>query len=103
MMLRGKRGFELVGDAVDEAGAIDLLEREHPDVVLLDGDGDGLRLCSLLAARSARVLIYAVDPDEALGLGAGVAGAVGVIDKVAPAGELFAALRRAAHGLAAAA
>jgi DNA-binding NarL/FixJ family response regulator len=82
------RDIELVEDA------------EKADVVVVDPDGEGLPLCSLLSARGARVLVFARHPDEALILGAGVAGAIGV---VSDARELLAGIRRVARGLAIAA
>jgi DNA-binding NarL/FixJ family response regulator len=66
------------------------------DVVVLDPDGEGLRLCSFLSAGGARVLVYAAEADEVLSLAAGVAGAIGVVTRPR---DLITAVREAARGL----
>jgi DNA-binding NarL/FixJ family response regulator len=71
---------------------------EEPDVVVVDPDGEGLLVCSRLSAKGARVLVYAPDADEAVTLGAGVAGALGVVTDPS---ELLEAIRRIERSLAA--
>jgi DNA-binding response OmpR family regulator len=70
------------------------------DVVVLDPDGEGLRLCSFLSAGGARVIVYSQEADEVLRLAAGVAGATEVVSRPR---ELIAAVRAVARGLAIAA
>ena len=66
------------------------------DVVVIDPDGEGLRLCSFLSAGGARVLVFAAEADEVLSLAAGVAGAIGVVTRPR---DLITAVRDAARGL----
>ena len=75
-----------------------LLKRTAPDVVLLDyhlPGQDGLILCHRIKnlTLAPAVLIYSAYADESLEIAATVAGADGVLNKNAPAKELFAALR----------
>ena len=103
MLLRGEPGLVPVGAAAGVAEAHDLVAREHPDVVLLDQHlrgGDGLGLCRRLKAepQPPRVVLYTALPDEEVELLARVVGADGLVDKAAPPGELFEAIRRVARG-----
>jgi DNA-binding NarL/FixJ family response regulator len=102
-LLHGEPGLIPVG-AVGSAGeALALIERTTPDLVLLEPhgcDGDGLQLCRRIAAgeRGPRVVVYTDAADSALMLAMRVAGADGLIDKLAPPAELFEALRIVARG-----
>jgi DNA-binding NarL/FixJ family response regulator len=103
MMLRTEPGLVPVGAAAGVHDGAELANRLRPDVVLLEPhllDGDGLGLCRRLraAAEAPRVVLYATDPDPALGLLARVAGADGLVDKTADAVELFEAIRVVARG-----
>ena len=103
MLLRTEPGLVPVGAAAGAHDGAELAERLRPDVVLLEPhllDGDGLGLCRRLraVAEGPRVVLYAGDVDPVLGLLARVAGAEGLIDKAAPAVELFEAVRIVARG-----
>ena len=103
MLLRTEPGLVPVGAASGVHDGAELAERLRPDVVLLEPhllDGDGLGLCRRLRATTdgPRVVLYAGDVDPVLGLLARVAGADGLIDKAAPAVELFDAIRVVARG-----
>lgn len=103
MLLRTEPGLVPVGAAAGAHDGAELAERLRPDVVLLEPhllDGDGLGLCRRLraVAEGPRVVLYAGDVDPVLGLLARVAGADGLIDKAAPAVELFDAIRVIARG-----
>ena len=101
MMLRTEPGLVPVGAAVGAADGLELVERQRPDVVLLDGDD--LALCRKLRAleHAPRVVLYAAGEDPALPVTARVAGADGLVDKAAPAEELFEAVRMVARGASA--
>jgi DNA-binding NarL/FixJ family response regulator len=103
MLLRTEPGLVPVGVAAGAHDGVELAERLRPDVVLLEPhllDGDGLGLCRRLRASTdaPSVILYATDPDPALGLLARVAGADGLVDKAADAAELFEAIRIVARG-----
>lgn len=102
-VLRAEPGFVPVGAAASGEELWAALERGRPDVVLLDyhlpGD-DGLVLCHRIKRAEAvpGVVIYSAYADTALAVPAVVAGADGVVNKGAPAEELFDVIRTAARG-----
>ena len=103
MLLRAEPGLTPVGTATGAHDGADLVERQRPDVVLVeyhlpDGDGPGLtrRLRALKPA--PQVIIYTAEPDAGLALLARVAGAAGVVDKATEPGGLFEAVRVVARG-----
>ena len=103
MMLRTEPGLVPVGSAVGVADGLELVERQRPDVVLLDPqllDGDGLGLCRRIRSfdHPPRVVLYSSDRDPTLGVLVRVAGADGLVDKSAPPQELFEAIRVVARG-----
>jgi DNA-binding NarL/FixJ family response regulator len=103
MLLRTEPGLVPVGAAIGAHDGAELVERLRPDVVLLEPhllDGDGLGLCRRLRAErdGPRVLLYASEPDDTLGLLARLAGADGLVDKTTDPGELFGAIRAVARG-----
>src|SRR4051812_44436010 len=98
MMLRTEPGLVPVGAAVGAVDGLELVSRQRPDVVLLDG-GE-LALCRKLRAleHAPRVVLYAVGDDPTLPVTARVAGADGLVDKEAGLDELYAALRLGGRG-----
>jgi DNA-binding NarL/FixJ family response regulator len=103
MLLRNEPGLVPVGAACGAHDGAELVERQRPDVVLLEHhlrDGDGVGLCRRLRAGAAppRVILYTADPDPALVLLARVAGADGLVDKSAAPPVLFEAVRVVARG-----
>jgi DNA-binding NarL/FixJ family response regulator len=98
MMLRTEPGLVPVGAAVGAADGLELVERQRPDVVLLDGDD--LALCRKLRTleHPPRVLLYTAGDDPALPVTARVAGADGLVRKVAEPEELYEALRLVGRG-----
>ena len=97
-MLRTEPGLVPVGAAEGAKDGIELVERQRPDVVLLDGDD--LPLCRRLRAleHPPRVVLYAAGEDHALPVTARVAGADGLVHKEAPTEVLFEALRLVGRG-----
>ena len=106
MLLRTEPGLIPVGSAVGAHDGLELVSRQRPDVVLLDPqllDGDGLGTCRRVRALdpAPHVVLYTAGGDSTLAVTARVAGADGLVDKAAPAAELFEAIRRVARGLTA--
>jgi DNA-binding NarL/FixJ family response regulator len=103
MMLRTEPGLVPVGSASGAHDGVKLVARQRPDVVLLDpslADADGLGTCRRLRALdpAPRVVLYVGGGDPSLAVTARVAGADGLVDKAAPAAELFEAIRLVARG-----
>ena len=106
LMLRAEPGLVPVGSAVGASDGMKLVDRQRPDVVVLDPhllDGDGLGTCRRLRTLdpAPRVVLYSAGGDPGLPLSARVAGADGLVDKAAPAEELFEAIRLVARGASA--
>ena len=103
MILEGEPDFEVVGEAADGAAAVELAERLHPDVLLLDiqmPGTDGLAAARMLAAgdRSTRVLMLTTfDMDEYVYQSLR-AGAAGFLLKDMSGEEIVTAVRQVAHG-----
>jgi DNA-binding NarL/FixJ family response regulator len=103
MMLRTEPGLVPVGAAAGAKDGLELVERQRPDVVVLDPqllDGDGLTVCRKLRALepAPRVVLYTGVSDPFLPVAARVAGADGLVDKAAPAPELYESIRLVARG-----
>jgi DNA-binding NarL/FixJ family response regulator len=103
MMLRTEPGLVPVGSAVGAADGLELVERQRPDVVLLDPqllDGDGLGLCRRIRSldHPPRVVFYTSDHDATLNVLVRVAGADGLVDKSTEPAALFEAIRVVARG-----
>jgi DNA-binding NarL/FixJ family response regulator len=102
-MLGGQPDLEVVGDAPDGRQALEAVDRDRPDVVLLDLRMpvlDGVGVIEQLAARhpSVRVLVLTTyDTDQDI-VRAVEAGATGYLLKDTPREELFRAVRAAARG-----
>jgi len=95
--------LEVVGDAGDVAGAIEVVAREEPDVVLLDvhmPDGGGIAVIRSLSATHPAVRFLALSVSDAAEDVIGVirAGARGYVTKTISAAELADAVRRVADG-----
>jgi len=93
-ILRGRPGLEHAGAARDRYGLWPLLQRTHPDVVLLEyTGGDALELCLRLEHRPAapRVVLHGGGEDDLVA--AAFAGAGAVLDRTAPERELIETLR----------
>jgi DNA-binding NarL/FixJ family response regulator len=103
MILAGEDDLEVVGEAGDGAAAVELVERERPDVVLMDirmPALDGIEATRRLAAggSGAHVLVLTTfDRDEYV-YRALEAGAAGFLLKTAPPTRLVEAVRTVAAG-----
>jgi DNA-binding NarL/FixJ family response regulator len=103
MMLRTEPGLVPVGSALGASDGLELVERQRPDVVLLDPqllDGDGLAVCRRVRSMDhpPRVVLYSSGNDPTLAVTARVAGADGLVDKAAEPVALFEAIRVVARG-----
>jgi DNA-binding NarL/FixJ family response regulator len=102
-VLRAEPGM-IALDAVGSADAVDpAVRRSRPDVVLLDyhlQKSDGLVVCRSLKRTllPPAVLLYSAYADASLLIPALLAGADGLLNKSAPATELYDAIRTVARG-----
>jgi DNA-binding NarL/FixJ family response regulator len=102
-MLAGESDLEVSGEATTGMEAVDLVERLHPDVVLMDlrmPEMDGVTAISEIKALQpeVHVLVLTTYDTDADILRAIEAGATGYLLKDAPREELFRAIRAAARG-----
>lgn len=96
-------GLEVVGAAADGSEAVELAEREHPDVVLMDlrmPQMDGAEATRRLRSRfpDTQVLVLTTYADDESLFPALQAGARGYLTKDASAEEIEAAIRAVADG-----
>ena len=102
-VLRAEPGLVPLGAARDEEELWPALNRTKPDVVVLDyhlPPADGLVLCRRIKRTipAPAVLLYSAYADASLVIPAGLAGADGLVNKGAPANELYDAIRSVAKG-----
>jgi DNA-binding NarL/FixJ family response regulator len=101
MILQAEPDLEIVGEAVDGAGALHLVEALAPDVLLLDlrmPEVDGLTVLHRLPPQHVPVVVLTTFDTDANVQEALLAGAAGFLLKDAPATQLAAAVRAAASG-----
>jgi DNA-binding NarL/FixJ family response regulator len=102
-VLRAEPGLVPLDAASSVADLWPALHRTKPDVVVLDyhlpGE-DGLVVCRQVkrTVPAPAVLLYSAYADAALTIPAVLAGTDGIVNKGAPANELFDAIRRVARG-----
>lgn len=97
--------IEVVGTAVDARGAIDVVGRHRPDVLIVDtgpGDQDGVEIATSAAALcpATRVLVISARPDTDSVERAFAHGVQGYMTKTCSLDELVAAVRALAVGVA---
>ncbi len=102
-VLRSEPGLVPLGTAASEEELWPALNRTKPDVVLLDyhlPPADGLVLCRRIKRTlpPPKVLLYSAYADASLVIPAMLAGADGLVNKGAPASELYDAVRTVARG-----
>jgi DNA-binding NarL/FixJ family response regulator len=103
LMLGGVDDIDIVGEAADGSEVEGLVDRTHPDVVLMDirmPSVDGLTATERLRSREAApqiVVLTTFHADEQV-LRALRAGAAGFVLKDTPPAEILAAVRRVAAG-----
>ncbi len=92
--------FEVVAEAADAAEAIEVIQRERPDLALVDlhmGAGGGMAVVNACAAEVPIVILTVSEAERDL-LDAVAAGAVGFLTKSTRPDELRRALVAAANG-----
>jgi two-component system invasion response regulator UvrY len=102
-VLDAQAGMVVIGEASDRCGAFTLVEREAPDVLLLDitfPDADGVAILREISTRwpRVRVLILTMHRDGETVRQALRAGAAGFVVKGARSSELVEAIRAVARG-----
>ncbi|MCL5952789.1 MAG: response regulator transcription factor [Chloroflexi bacterium] len=102
-MLAGQVEFEVVGEATNGQQAVELADKLHPDVVLMDlrmPEMDGVAATSEIRRRrpDTQVLVLTTFDSDADILPAIEAGATGYLLKDAPREDLFRAIHAAAQG-----
>lgn len=108
-LLRLETDLDVVGEAADCAGTLELVEREHPDVLLLDvqmppGQGedapaDGLEVAGRLSGSGVRIIVLTTFGRAGYLRRTLEAGADGFMVKDAPVAQLTDAIRRVQQGL----
>lgn len=96
-------GIDVVGVAFDGVEVVSLVERERPDVVLMDmrmprRDGDEATALLRETVPTARVIVLTTYESDDIIMRAIAAGASGYLLKAAPEAELLAGIRAAAAG-----
>jgi DNA-binding NarL/FixJ family response regulator len=102
-VLRSEPGLVPLGTAASEEELWPALQRTKPDVVILDyhlPPADGLQLCRRIKRTMPPpgVLLYSAYADASLVIPGVLAGADAVVNKGAPASELYDAIRRVGRG-----
>jgi DNA-binding NarL/FixJ family response regulator len=102
-VLRAEPGLVPLGTAASEEELWPALQRTKPDVVILDyhlPPADGLQLCRRIKRTMPPpgVLLYSAYADASLVIPGVLAGADAVVNKGAPASELYDAIRRVGRG-----
>ena len=103
MMLGGQPDFVLVGEAADGTEALAMVEKEHPEVVLMDirmpgmNGLDATTALMKLAQPPAVIVLTTFDADDHV-LRAVAAGADGFLLKDTPPGDIVHAIRTVAAG-----
>ncbi|MBM7773896.1 DNA-binding NarL/FixJ family response regulator [Actinokineospora baliensis] len=103
MILGGAPDIDVVGEAADGRAAIDLVDRERPDVVLMDirmPGVDGLAAARALRDRASasRVIVLTTFDTDDMVLAALRDGAAGFLLKDTDPTDLIAAIHRVARG-----
>ena len=102
-LVAGEPDLVVVGTAEDGVRAVELAEREQPDVVLLDLSMpklDGIRASEHMHCKSpyTRVLVLSSHPDEVVVAAAKLAGVSGYLTKDVPCTEMLDGIRRVHEG-----
>jgi DNA-binding NarL/FixJ family response regulator len=103
LMIEAEAGLSCVGEAGSVSEAIDLVEKEHPEIIILDlwmGGNDGLELVRNLHAIAPKmdILVYSMNDELIYGARALRAGAAGYVMKDSGLAELSKAINSVRSG-----
>lgn len=103
LFFKAEAGFEIIGEASDRAGGLDVVSRTQPDIILLGlpvGEVSPYHvLRELLAAHEhARVIILSGEADVKAHRNAMMLGAKGVVSKQYPIETLIEAIKKVSAG-----
>ena len=103
MQIATRPDLELCGEAEDSAGALHLIETNHPDLVLVDialGNSNGLDLIRRIRERfdEIYILVWSMYPENLYAERALRAGAQGYLNKAQPTSQVLEAIRRVLAG-----
>lgn len=103
MRLAREADLEVCGEAADQAEALQLVEREHPDVMVVDihlQEGNGIDLVKSVRARgeATRILVWSMYADMLYAERALRAGASGYINKSQQTSRIVEAIRTVLDG-----
>jgi len=100
MIVASQNDMQVAGEAADGEQAIELVRREHPDVVLMDvrmPRGDGIEATRQISGTTRVVILTTFELDEYV-FDALAAGASAFLLKAAPPEDLLRAIRVVAEG-----
>jgi two-component system, NarL family, response regulator NreC len=102
-LLEGQHGFDVIGEATDGIEAVDLIEREHPDVALMDimmPNLNGLDATKQLTQLkiATKIIILSMHANSTYAIRALKSGAVGYLLKDADQEEIFNAIQMVVRG-----
>lgn len=102
-ILKKAEGFDIVGEAADHTGVLNIVTQIHADVLLLDlsmPGGNGLDLIREVRARrpALRILVLTMHAERQYAVRAFKAGASGYVTKESASAELVNAVQRVAGG-----
>jgi PAS domain S-box-containing protein len=102
-LMQYEQDIEIVGQAADGPQAIELAERLHPDVIIMDVSLPGMSgveatRCILAKSPNAKVIGLSMHSDEDLANAMRASGAVAYLTKGGPSKDLIAAIRIACAG-----
>ena len=103
VLIEGRQGFAVVGEAGDKEDALALVTREQPDIILLELDLGGHSSLGFFeelasAARDTRVLVLTAVEDPELHRRAVLLGSAGVVLKRQASEVLLKAIERVSQG-----
>jgi DNA-binding NarL/FixJ family response regulator len=102
-LISAQPDLDVCGEASDSTEALQLVDSQLPDVVIVDitlRSGTGIELCKQIRDRSphVRLLVCSIHDESLYADRALRAGAMGYISKEQPASEVLEAIRRVASG-----
>jgi two-component system nitrate/nitrite response regulator NarL len=103
MLIESQQGFTVVGEAADRDEALTVIEREQPDIILLELSLQGQSSLEFFteltsAAKAARVLVVTAVDDPEMHRRALLLGSAGVLLKTQDGGTLLKAIERVGQG-----